>query len=1335
MRNITNRQKPQKSRRTFLQSLGTITAGLAALPSSILASGRNSGTLSGNLSSIFGGESVTVLPGGVKAVWDISKAYRETTPTRERICINGLWEWQPTDTQTDQAPQSDWGYFKVPGNWPGIRNWMQKESQRIYPHPSWQDKSLNDISSAWYRREFAVPASWANRRIILRLEYVNSSAVVFVDGAWAGEILFPAGEIDLTAMCLPGKKYTLSMKVTALPLQDVVAVYSDTNAPRQGKGLVARRGLCGDVYLCSAPLKANIREVRVITSFRRGEITFKTGMENLTQNSSYTLRAVITEKGTGIAEFKSRDFKLSDLTDGYMAFTERWKPDKLWDSHTPGNMYDVSISLLENSQLADTTLPQRFGFREFWIEGRDFYLNGTRIFLSTVPFDNAQVGAALANYEGAMESMKRLKSFGINLVYTHNYGCEPGTHLSFEEILKAADDCGMMISLSQPHFGQYNWTAADADQNNGYALHAKFYTEVAHNHPSVVFYSMNHNGCGYSEDMNPDQIDGINRKDSPWGKRNVDKALRTEAIVKALDDSRIIYHHSAGNLSSMHISNFYPNWVPIQELNDWFEHWATVGVKPLFICEFGAPFTWDWAIYRGWYKGKREFGSAQVPWEFCLAEWNAQFLGDQAYKISEFEKKNLRWEAQRFRAGAVWSRNSYPYNLDSRDLEERNPVFAMHIGDNWRAFRTWNLSVSSPWHHAPYWRLRDGADNGRKDFDIDWESLQRPGLSPDFILARADRMDLDIAFAQSDWTPSVAARALIQNNMSLLAYIAGKSGAFTGKNHNFLPGTEFEKQLVIINNSRETVTCECSWTLNLTEAVNGAKTVTISTGQQERVPLRFDLPASLMPGNFDIKTTVKFSNVETQKDSFTIHILPSLTSLKSSVKTALFDPKGETSQLLDRMGVRYQSVDAGADLAGYDLLIVGREALRTDNRAPDIKRVRDGLKVIIFEQTSEVLEKRFGFRVQEYGLRKAYKRISNHPAMEGIENENLCDWHGEATILPPKLKYEVDYKVFDGAPTVKWCDIPVTRLWRCGNRGNVASVLIEKPACGNFLPLIDGGYSLQYSPLMEYREGKGMVLFCQMDVTGRTESEPAAEAMVRNMLSYVSGWKPVIKRQAVYAGDPAGLVHLEKAGVNAVSYKNHKLTTGEVLILGPGAKQELSSEEKAIGKWIRSGGHLLAIGLDQDDSGALLPFKVSMKKEEHIAAFFGTMEKTSPFAGIGPADVHNRAPKEISLVSGGAELLGNGVLAKAYNFNVVFCQLAPWQSDYSKEQHNIKQTYRRSSYLLSRLLGNLGVESSTPVLDRFGKPIDSEVTEKRWLQGLYLDLPEEWDDPYRFFRW
>ena len=90
-----------------------------------------------------------------------------------------------------------------------------------------------------------------------------------------------------------------------------------------------------------------------------------------------------------------------------------------------------------------------------------------------------------------------------------------------------------------------------------------------------------------------------------------------------------------------------------------------------------------------------------------------------------------------------------------------------------------------------------------------------------------------------------------------------------------------------------------------------------------------------------------------------------------------------------------------------------------------------------------------------------------------------------------------------------------------------------KPARGDFLPILDGGYSLQYSPLMEYREGKGMVLFCQMDVTGRTESDPAAEALAANILQYASAWKPAARREALYVGDPAGKRHLERAGIAA----------------------------------------------------------------------------------------------------------------------------------------------------------------------------------------------------------
>jgi len=99
--------------------------------------------------------------------------------------------------------------------------------------------------------------------------------------------------------------------------------------------------------------------------------------------------------------------------------------------------------------------------------------------------------------------------------------------------------------------------------------------------------------------------------------------------------------------------------------------------------------------------------------------------------------------------------------------------------------------------------------------------------------------------------------------------------------------------------------------------------------------------------------------------------------------------------------------------------------------------------------------------------------VPDHPLLSGIRADELRDWHGEATLLPPRLKYESRPRY---GPTVKWCDIQVPRLWRCGNWGNVASVLIEKPPRGDFLPIVDGGYALQYSPLLEYHEGRGLVL-------------------------------------------------------------------------------------------------------------------------------------------------------------------------------------------------------------------------------------------------------------------
>lgn len=1269
----------------------------------------------------------TTLPAGVKVVWDLNKAYRQGTVTRERICLNGLWRWQPVLGVADSVPADGWGFFKVPGFWPGRTNYIQEDCQTLHVHPAWKNADLRGITAAWYQREIDVPANWAGRRITLSAEYVNSLAIVYVDGKKAGEVPFPAGEVDLTALCRPGGKHVVSLLVIALPLKGVLLSHTDSNAAREVKGAVERRGLCGDMYLCSTPTGARITDVKVDTSVRKGELTLTVALDGLAGDGSYTLKGTVHAGGPRVHEFTTKPIKPGDLVDDRMRIVEKFLPkDRLWDLHTTGNYHTTELSLYgPDGKLADAFPSVNFGFREFWIDGKDFYLNGTRIHLSAVPLDNAQVGARTAGYLGARETLRRLKYMGINCVYTHNYGCEPGSHISFKEILGQADFMGMLVVMSQPHFAHYDWKAADADRNNGYARHAEFYVREAQNHPSVVAYSMSHNATGYDEDMNPDKIDGLAdpRKDA-WSSNNAKLAMRAEAIVRRLDPVRVIYHHSSGNLGAMHTMNFYLNFAPIQEVSDWFEHWARHGVKPVFPCEYGVPFTWDWTMYRGWYKGERAFGSAKVPWEFCQAEWNAQFLGDSAFGIGELEKKNLRWEAEQFRAGNLWNRWQYPTPVGASRLDHHE-VIARYIQDNWRAHRTWGISANSPWEYAAYFKPYDARERPRKELRVDFDRQQYPGFVADFVQPRQGQYSLDLE-SNTDWMPLQSGAAVIANNQPILAYIGGKGERFTSKDHNYFPGETVEKQLIIINDSRVTAPCECEWTLNLPQKVIGTQKIEVPTGDQRRLPLRFDLPADLKPGRYDISTLVRSGTTPGVRypDNFAINVLPRPGEVPAGMKLALFDPKGKTAKLLADLKVPCQVVDTGADLTPFDVLIVGREALSVDGPAPDIRRVRDGLKVLLFEQTAKVLEERFGFRVAEYGLRQVFRRLHDHPAVAGVDFTHLRDWRGDATLSSPRLDYTLRPRY---GPTVQWCGIDVPRVWRCGCRGNVASVLIEKPARGDFLPILDGGYSLQYTPLVEYREGKGLILFCQLDVTGRTETDPAADAITRNLLGYVKTWKPRPQRPVAYAGNAIAQKHLETAGLTVAAYDPTRLTPDHLLIVGPGGVKQIAADAALLGKWLKTGGQLLALGIDAADA-ANLPTPVKARMAEHIGTAMSPHELTSPFAGIGPAELHSRDPHPVAHLE-----QGNGILIQVFGTKIICCQHVPW--DFASKQMNHRRTFRRAACLVSRLAANMGAAESTPVLARFSTPVNRSRPERRWLDGLYLDVPEQWDDPYRYFRW
>ena len=295
------------------------------------------------------------LPNGVKAVWDSAQAWHETTPTRERISINGLWRWQPALSAAQPLPETAWGYLRVPEPWPSGN--QRSPSRFFYPHPDWTRTSLRSLTAAWYQREFTIPPEWSGRRITLYAEHLNSYAAVFLDGKPAGELRYPAGEIDLTSAVHPGQTHILTMRVDALPLKALMLSFRDTATARTIEGTVARKGLCGDVYLVSTPAGRASPTSRSTPPSATGRSISIPPFTRSTPTASYVLQLRITDGNATSQGIHHQAIQATDLPAAACTPSRSWHPEKLWDTITPQNQYQVSVSLARASTPSSSTPP------------------------------------------------------------------------------------------------------------------------------------------------------------------------------------------------------------------------------------------------------------------------------------------------------------------------------------------------------------------------------------------------------------------------------------------------------------------------------------------------------------------------------------------------------------------------------------------------------------------------------------------------------------------------------------------------------------------------------------------------------------------------------------------------------------------------------------------------------------------------------------------------------------------------------------------------------------------------------------------------------------------
>jgi beta-galactosidase len=1239
------------------------------------------------------------IPAGLNGVWDMAKAWTQDSPTRETICLNGLWRFFPIVENADMnlpATGSGWGWFKVPGIWP-YSDYFQVDppAQDALLPPTIEAKmkeknrGFDRLDQAWYLREFVVPDHWTGRRILLDFTLIQSRGKVVIDGKEAGEVMFPGGRLDVTDAVKAGKKHTVAVLLTARALRDdEKTTYMGPEVVVQGSSRLHLVGITGDVFLVSEPKTDAIRDVHVITSTRQRRITFDAGIPDLSVQQ-FVLAATVSHRGQVVQRFTSAVLSRADLKDGRVSFSASWENPLLWDTDTPENMYQTAVTLTDgNGKLLDESLPIQFGFREFWIDGRDFYLNGSRIHLRARLLKNSVTMADKADMEGCRTSCRYLKEYGYNFFLTPNYGFAPGEVGYMDALYAAADESGLLCSFSLPHGAAFGWLDTP-EQQARYKKLTDWLIRRVQNHPSIIMYAANHNATGYAADQNPLKMDGVYL---PVENRRRRQALVSVGYIGELDPTRPVYNHHSGNLGALYTINIYLNWAPRQERSEWIEHWATHGTKPLFFSEWGPPHSASWSSFRGpgfiW-----AVPAYQQIWD---SEFASEYVGQQAFEMTPLKIKSLEKEEAFWATGKpfeLWLLRTYFVQQEENYVQ----IQSYMMNDNLRSLRTWGISAIYPFDEECLW-LRTKETEPRP-FAGKYLGLQKPGIVPDRLMpSRQYFYDP----APGNFAISSLGRTFKRWNMPVVCYIGGGPDRFTEKDHNFTPGDTIRKQLVLLNDTRRSAMYGYSCTLGPDAAGETAAppspsawttrgAVRIDPGQSAFVPITVPLPVSVAPGAYTLSATFDIGGGAQQSDTFNISVLPARNQRSQTSQLALFDPKGMTAKLFERLGIGFTRIGANDPLDGYGLLVIGREAIALDNELPSLDRVSQGMNALVFEQNEAALQQRLGFRVQTRGIRNMFIRVPNHPALGGLSESNFADWRGAATLVEPHFDLPEEETSY---PTVRWSGFENTRVWRNGNNGNVASVVIEKPSRGNWLPILDCGFDLQYSPLLEHAEGQGRIVFCQLDVTDRTRRDAAAEQLCRSLLIYLRTPSPVILSRTAYcAGSATGQELLRQLGVSFTPYDGQPLGANTLLIVTPGCVAI-----PGVVAALEQGMKLLALGLDEEEIKKLGIAVGPMKMAPTVSSLISDFSAPE-FKGISNAELHTRTlrqevPAFVETSSSSSQLLKS---LSVETGGAVFCQTAPWIFDYTKTPY-VRTTYRRNVFLVSRLLNNLGAQTFSPLL-------------------------------------
>ena len=315
---------------------------------------------------------------------------------RQTICMNGIWDFKSN-------ADTFWTKIPVPGSYTGVRQMWGGEVWDCWDYPvRWQDKG------GTYKRTFVVPGYMKGKTITFRYDGIAHHAKLFVNDSFVGESFdaYVPFEWDITKYLKDGEN-EIKIEITDEPNR----LFSDKKT--------YLKGIWRDTWLNAYNSLYAGSDAFVTTSVAKKTINIETPVINRNNKAAdFFVRYFVSDADNNVVlTFNGGWHKEKGNDTLVVKASSAWADPHLWFTHDP-YLYHLHTVVYDKDMRPVDHQKIRFGFREITWKGPHLYLNGRELFL------HGHGGHSQGDLQGTREYYEAwlggLKKRGINFMRLHN---------------------------------------------------------------------------------------------------------------------------------------------------------------------------------------------------------------------------------------------------------------------------------------------------------------------------------------------------------------------------------------------------------------------------------------------------------------------------------------------------------------------------------------------------------------------------------------------------------------------------------------------------------------------------------------------------------------------------------------------------------------------------------------------------------------------------------------------------------------------------------------------------------------------------------------------------